>query len=196
MTPDERTEFAISIGAMAEAFHKKITADTIRAYGLVLEDLPIEAIERAVFQAMRSCRFFPSPAELREMAGEITPEQRALRAWDVLLWTNNLHQASGVDFCDDLVLNATVRNLGGWVHFGRLKPAERNKWYRKDFMQTYQAMMKYRLDPRQTAALENREKENDVYIKKIRTGLSQEQLRFPAELPKLLEDVRPTFKKA
>lgn len=62
-----------AIAALAELpRQREITEATVGVYALALDDLADAELDRAVKRALRECRFFPSPAELREFAGANT----------------------------------------------------------------------------------------------------------------------------
>jgi hypothetical protein len=65
------TEAAItaSLLAVAETLDRKLTPTTIKTYLAVLSDLTREQNIQAFSRAAAECRFFPSPAALREMSG-------------------------------------------------------------------------------------------------------------------------------
>jgi hypothetical protein len=75
---DER--FALAMVALAEVFRQQLTEQRIRLYAQALADLPVEAVEHAAQRAIKECRYFPTPAELR---GFVQPvgDEIALLAW-------------------------------------------------------------------------------------------------------------------
>jgi len=142
---------AVVIGALAESFRQKITPATIKGYEMGLDDLPIEAVERAARIAIRQCEFMPTAQKLRELAGELRPEQRASLAWAAMLKALAQHGPyRAVDF-DDPALNATVRAMGGWPQVDQLlgeTSAEKTEGIiRKRFEQTYCAILARGISP-------------------------------------------------
>lgn len=71
MTDADRPGFAELLALLGETFHEPISEARSVAYWLALDDLPLPALQAAVREALRSCRFFPRPAELRERAGYV-----------------------------------------------------------------------------------------------------------------------------
>lgn len=137
--PDRTKRLAIVVGVLAEAYRREITDVTIRAYEMGLQGVAIVDIERAAQRAVETCKFMPVPAELRELAGGLTPKQRAVLAWGAFKAAIASHgYYASVDF-DDQVVNATVRNLGGWMPVIEQMEAEGDKWIRKDFERVYEA---------------------------------------------------------
>ena len=64
---------------MSEAYCRPITDITHRAYEIGLAGIAVERIESAVVEAIRTRKFMPVAAELRELCGEAkadSPEQR------------------------------------------------------------------------------------------------------------------------
>ena len=122
---------------------KTPSAVTFKAYEVGLADLPAEAVEAAAMRALRSCKFVPSVAELREMCGALTLEQRSIRAWDALeRAVREVGYYRSIVF-DDPALQATVRNLGGWMQVCDVSASENpddwSKWFRKDFERVYRS---------------------------------------------------------
>jgi hypothetical protein len=146
MDADNVVRLTTIVSALCEAFGRTPSDATFMAYQIGLQDLPIEAIERAGLSALRSCNFMPSPAELRELAGVVGGKDRAVLAWEVVLRHLHLGPYRHVDF-DDWLINGTIRNLGGWVTFiGRFTDPEAEKWLRKEFCDTYAALHRCGVD--------------------------------------------------
>lgn len=143
----DRAEFVKLVTALARTFGRDADEATFTGYELGLSDVPIDRLKMAVVRAIRERKFMPTVAELRELAGELTPDVRAVKAWDAF---QNAVVAHGsyvsVDF-DDPVINATVRNLGGWERVCDLPVSEFDKWLRKDFDRVYKALCQAGIGP-------------------------------------------------
>ena len=141
MDESDKLRFGKLIAVLASAYRQEADRATLEAYSIGLSDVPIEAIETAVDRAIRGSTFFPSVAELRELAGEMKPEARAIKAWDAFRKGRDSYgYYVTVDF-DDPVINATVRNLGGWMAMDDRIDEEGDKWVRKDFERVYMSLM-------------------------------------------------------
>ena len=65
-------EVARIMGVMAHAYPRyELTADSVKVYGVMLSDIPVEILEAAARQIMAELKFFPSIAEWREMAHKL-----------------------------------------------------------------------------------------------------------------------------
>jgi hypothetical protein len=138
MHAKERPEFVTVISALAVSFGKEASEPLLMGYWLGLQDMPLPDVKRAATRAMRERKFMPVPAELRELAGELTPADRAVIAWDSAFKANREHgYYETVDF-DDPAVNATVRSMGGWEAFAERLDAEDVAWLRKEFERVYQ----------------------------------------------------------
>lgn len=140
----DREDFTILIEAMAATLppQKEVSKAMFTGYWLGLCDIALDAVRCGVERAIRSCKFMPSPAELRELSGEMKPEQRAIIAWDAFeKATRSVGWYNSVEF-DDPLIHATVRNLGGWCRvIERIEDEDKiDKWVRKDFERVYRAM--------------------------------------------------------
>lgn len=107
-------------------------------YELGLIGVPTDVLEQAVARALQTCKFMPSPAELRELAGcAVGDSSRPLLAWEAFRKAVGACGAyRSVDF-DDPAINATVRALGGWERACDLEGDAFYVWYRKEFERTY-----------------------------------------------------------
>jgi len=133
-------DFAILIAGIAATFRQEPTEPLLEAYWLGLQDLPFRAVKAAASRALRQCRFLPSVAELRELAGEAKPEDRALLAWEAFERAVETHGGYASVAFDDPAITATCRSLGGWERCCSTPTEEFDKWLRKDFLTTYAAI--------------------------------------------------------
>lgn len=141
MNKNDDVRFVELMTILAASFRQEVGQATLEGYSIGLGDTPIDAIELAVKRAIRECKFFPSVAELRELAGEMRPEVRAVKAWDAFCkGAERYGYYTSVDF-DDKAINATVRNLGGWMPLLDRIEKEGDVWVRKEFERVYAAMM-------------------------------------------------------
>lgn len=153
MVSNDAGKFAELITALATSFNREADRPMLMGYRMGLEDLPIEDIARAVARAMKDCRFMPTPAELRELAGVVNLKQRAILAWDALDAAVVAHgYYRSVDF-DDRVINAAVRNLGGWKAVCDKPLEEYQTFFRKEFERVYLALCQTGVSAEQSAAL-------------------------------------------
>lgn len=143
----DREEFVTLITALSRTFSRDADEATFTGYELGLSDVPIDRLKMAIVRAIRERKFMPTVAELRELAGELTSDVRAVKAWDALQQAVVAHGYTvSVDF-DDPVINATVRNLGGWERICELPASEFDKWLHKDFDRTYTALCQAGIGP-------------------------------------------------
>lgn len=58
------------IAILSEAFpHRELSEYTVPTYSLALDEIDDATLELATKRAIKRCRFFPSPAELRDLVG-------------------------------------------------------------------------------------------------------------------------------
>lgn len=117
----------------------------MEAYAEAMADIPTEPLLVAMKRATTSCTFFPKPVELRQMAGERSPEDRAARAWEYVVRAVALVGVYGSPDFSDPLTNATIATLGGWVQMCDLPGEKFSVWFRKDFIKTYQRKMMFGL---------------------------------------------------
>lgn len=132
-----RLAVVAACGTVADAFRVKATDTLATAWLWGLAGLTIKQIHVAAAAAIRTKKFFPSVAELRELTGETTPDQAAELAWIEFLDASKLGPYRHVDF-QDRAINATVRSLGGWVNaLGRFSGADEERFLKRDFIAAY-----------------------------------------------------------
>lgn len=84
---------------------------------MALEDLGVDRIAKACELAIKRLKWFPKPAELRELVQQPLddPEFRATQAW-ILVMQNAVgrvvHKGRPLDFSDPII-NGAVRGIGG-----------------------------------------------------------------------------------
>ena len=133
MQAKQRPEFVTVVTALAATFGKEASEAMLTGYWMGLSDLELPAFKRAASMALRDRKFMPTVAELHELAGELTPEARAVVAWDAAILANRLHGYYHSVSFDDPAINATIRSLGGWPALDDRLNAEGDVWLRKDF---------------------------------------------------------------
>lgn len=79
-TDDDRAAFAEVLAALGAVFGEEITTARVALYFRALSDLPIAVVRAAAEGAMRGCRYFPRPIELRELAGHGAPDAGLIEA--------------------------------------------------------------------------------------------------------------------
>lgn len=115
INPTDLLRFSQVVTVLEAAFDKELSQPAKDAYWIALEDLSIDEVEIAGQYALRQCRFFPKPAELRELV-QGTSDDAAMKAWTELLhaflkagyWTSVL-------FEDGALATAIEYAFGTWV---------------------------------------------------------------------------------
>lgn len=134
----------MAVGALAEAFNRQASDAMVRAYAIGLEGLTAQQIESAAAAALRSCRFMPTPAELRELAGEIRVSDRAEIAWAAFERAVRIQGGYRSVCFDDPAINATVISLGGWKSCCEMPAKEFDQFLRPKFLKAYEAAVRTR----------------------------------------------------
>lgn len=148
-----RQDLANVVNALAAAFNRPVTQALLEAYWIGLNDLAQADLARAAAAAIRTAKYMPTPADLRGLAGEMTPETRAVYAWESVQEAIAVAgYGRSVDF-DDPLVNATLRNLGGWERFIERLEQEGPTWPRKDFERAYCSFARNGISADQAAPL-------------------------------------------
>jgi hypothetical protein len=141
VTDADRQAFAVEMAIAAEVFGETLSKTRAEAYFQALVDLDIGTVQRAFRRAVRVCKFFPKPADLREQAEGSTGD-RALLAWTRLLKAvERVGTYQSVDFGDP-VLHAVIMQIGGWGELWRLErmTAKELSFERAHFVRLYEAL--------------------------------------------------------
>ncbi len=144
MTDADAAAFGESIHALAETFREPMTALRMEGYFDALKDLSIEHVSAAVRLALRQCKFFPKPVELRELV-EGDRGMLADAAWgEVLREISRVGYLGQPRFSDARILPAVQSTWGSWVRLCETLPAEGPElvgWI-KQFKAVYQSLEK------------------------------------------------------
>ncbi len=185
----EQQRKAIAVVALAETFGRNISEAGVKMYVSALEGISADAVENAVRQAAVSCRAMPPPVELRELAGEVKYSDRAELAFQALKEAcSRIGAFKSPDF-DDRIINATVRNMGGWQRACEMPVSEFDTWYRKEFVRIYEVFCRVGARRDDVAMLEGiNEIENRAagYLE----AAARSQVKVPTKLPWAGQPVR------
>ena len=139
MNQSDKERWTAAVTMLAECLNRAVTGHILKGYWMALRDLSIDELEMACSRALQTSKFMPSPSELRELSGQATDADRAVMAWNDVLKALPKGPYKHIDF-DDGLINATVRNLGGWPQFVSLfSSADEEKWTRQRFLKTYES---------------------------------------------------------
>jgi hypothetical protein len=139
MDDSQRKQFTDCIGALCASFGTDASTALYNSYWLGLADIELSSVQSAVARAIRECSHLPRPAELRKLSGEQSGETRSMAAWNDVQRALPIGPYKHIDF-QDKIINAVVRNLGGWPNFvGRFTDADSEKWVRIEFIKCYEA---------------------------------------------------------
>lgn len=121
MTRGDAQAFSTLLAGLAETFDVPLTSTRTELYFRALEDLPLAAVQQAAGEALRHCRFFPKPAELRDFVTTTATTAGEL-AWLALLEAFQDGYA-GCVLPDDPIVHALVRVFWG-------TPFRAREWWR------------------------------------------------------------------
>ncbi len=133
---DER--FLFVMAALGEAAGQESSAFKEKVYAQALADAPIEAIEQAAWELIRTRTLasFPKVGEIREYLNGGKAEDKAVLALDRLERAmSSVGKYRSVAFADTTIM-AVVHSMGGWVKLCSME-ADEWKWARKEFEKIY-----------------------------------------------------------
>lgn len=146
MTENDRKKFTGIMQAIASTFSRECDEPMLMGYWLGLCDIEVDTVNRAAMRAIRECKRMPTVHHLRELAGVISDDARALLAWQATCKAITDHgRYQHVDF-DDRIINATIRTLGGWPRFIDRFDNDREQFVQRDFERTYKSLQSAGVD--------------------------------------------------
>jgi hypothetical protein len=180
-------EFKVAFAPMIAHVGKQPTAEQLRYWHEMLDDLGAEAARRAIVVTLRDYQYagFPPVGVVRKNAGAsqgaLQTSDRSMLAWAVV--KSAIATVGGyrsIQF-DDPIVTASIRALGGWERFCDCEAGEKfDVWLRKEFEQVYRALLASGVDAEQTAPLAGL-----IEIDRSRDGYGLE-----SSVPLLAETVR------
>jgi len=184
MTNDDKPQFLQILTGLSDLYGSELSRVSISLYWESLKKYKIDMISIAASAHVKHSKWMPKPSEFIDVVrqNEISPEERATLAWGaVSRAAKSIGSYSCVDF-DDPLINATVRNMGGWPRICT-QPAEHfESFIRRQFIADYVVLCKANLSPESLLPLRGTfDKDNP---RKIETGLP------PGPGHKLLAEVK------
>jgi hypothetical protein len=156
---------------LAEQSGQESTEFKERIYAEGLNDIPIEQIQAAVWNIVktRTLSSFPKIGELREMVGgktEDIAEVEASKVWKAIISVGGY---SAVCFDDEVTQAVILYAFGGWSKLCAETLVDQQKWFRRDFVKFYGSFSRQGLRV---------------------TGMLPGRGSLPADGPKLIGDIQ------
>lgn len=151
-----RKDFAACMAVLEAGYPRtgKLNPKQLDVWFDNLSDLTVEQLRKAVTTAIRQGDDWPTISKLRRYSGAdgIPAKDRPLLAWNAVTGALAELQAHHSPYFDDPVVNAVLRQLGGWPELTNT-PANEMKWLQKDFCAAYIALSGVALLEEQTSRL-------------------------------------------
>jgi hypothetical protein len=136
----DKAKFVSVVAGLAELYNRSLTDASIELWWLACKKMSIESFEAAVARHMHDPqrgRFMPTPADLVHQIARRRPT--AISAWAEVLDAMEAHGAYQSVVFQDGVINAVIRDLGGWPALCRRQGTDANPvWIRKEFEGRYE----------------------------------------------------------
>lgn len=130
MNTEHKQDFAMALGTIGIALGHNVEEQLITVYWQALNDLGFEDFKRAASVAIRTLKWFPKPAELREFAEGPSRITAAMQWAHVRRMVDKIDIYGSPDFGS--LVNAILHALGGWKVLCE-KSIPDLVWYQKDF---------------------------------------------------------------
>lgn len=120
----DRGAFGEAMLVLSETFNEPVSDVRVEAYFDALKDFSIMQVNLAVRRAVRDCRFFPKPVELRELI-EGQASDNADAAWsEVMQQIRRVGYMGAPTFSDERILRTVNELWGGWRRLCETLPGE------------------------------------------------------------------------
>jgi len=156
MKVSDKKRFAAAFQSLCEIFGKESTKIMLKGYFRALERLSIDQVEAAISQAIKTCTFLPKPVELINLVpGGKAPqlEHKAGAEADRILSHMKL---KGSSVWPDLSKDPITKHLmtSRWIYnlWARNMIEADEHWWRKQFVEAYQARQETDMSPQIEAA--------------------------------------------
>lgn len=141
MTEQDRQPFAELLIGIGETYGEPVSEMRMEIYFRALEDLSLDAVRSAANSHVRSSKFFPRPAELREAVSGSVDDQAELAWAHVQREVRRVGYTGRPRFPDVATARAALELYGGWQQLCANLPASGPELlgFRKQFVATYRA---------------------------------------------------------
>ena len=138
MTESDRGRFASLLLALGETFNREVSDRLAKIYFISLAEFSIDQVELAVSDAIKTQRFFPTPADLRFVLVAPAEDEAAFQ------WAQVWMKLTGEPDTMNDRAEDTIDLMGGWerkIDWLSMKdtPEYEVRAARKEFMQLYQS---------------------------------------------------------
>lgn len=131
-----KKDFMQNLFKLSAILDGNLTDPKAEIYWEILKEYADEEIKKAIISALKTCKFFPKPAEIIELI-EGDKTDKSLLAWvKVKNAIERIGSYQSVIF-DDPIIHVVIDILGGWQKIC-LTLIDDMKWVQKDFERLYQ----------------------------------------------------------
>lgn len=123
MTDADRPQLAKILAVFGSTFNEAMDDLKVEGYMAALRDLPIDAIRAAAHTAIKTEKFFPRPARLRELIHGSSDELADV-AWAKLLQQIRREGYTGKPVLSDSTWEVVRELWGSWVNLCQTLPVE------------------------------------------------------------------------
>ncbi len=133
------SKFKEYIATLCELHDRTMSKLITDLYWKVLEPFTDEQCEAAFKEIIYSCKFFPKPADFREvLCGK--KENKAIGAWlEVLIAVKRIGNYQSVKFSDPAI-HSIINAMGGWPQLAGTMEDKDVKWKQKEFERLYEVI--------------------------------------------------------
>lgn len=124
MNEQDRPAFARALFVLGETFNESISDLRAEGYFDALRDFSLEEATAAMREALRTCKFFPKPVELRELV-DGDADTNADQGWaELIREVRRVGYMGTPDFTDGRIAMAIVDIWGSWRRLCETLPGE------------------------------------------------------------------------
>ncbi|WP_290925028.1 DUF6475 domain-containing protein [Halodesulfovibrio sp.] len=136
---EHRKRFAEGMKGMCELHNRAASKPMLKMYFFALAKFDIEDVLRAFVEAVSATKFFPKPAEIIELIQGSPEDVAEFEASKVVNAVRRVGGYRSVAFDNPTTAAVIEYAFGGWAKFCCEFLDANEKWFRKEFCNTYAA---------------------------------------------------------
>lgn len=132
--------FANAFGTLCEVFEKQSSPIIVKAYFKAMENFDIGQVEKAIWESISTCKFFPKPIELITIIGGGEPKSEdtaTAQVNEIMRQVRDLGSYRTPTFSDP-VTESLMKSRWSWQAVCAMTQTE-HKWFAKEFIDAYQS---------------------------------------------------------
>jgi hypothetical protein len=137
---NDKERFVNAFGSLCEVFEKQSSPIIMKAYFRTLERFDIGQVEKAIWESISKCKFFPRPVEIITLITGCEPKSddiATVQVTEIMRQVRELGCYRPPAFSDPITADL-MKSRWTWKAVCSMTETE-HKWFAKEFVEAYQA---------------------------------------------------------